>query len=190
MLTSKRKNNLDGSYTTRMMRTIPLMQALRVGSEELDANRSGYMTALQRLNFQRVQRRNLIVVLVVSIIPLIYVMGYVILLLQNNVAVSPYAVIMAILVLALAYSGLIFWHDCRTQKLLHTQVLSLQGAVERYSRQGAKGATSYELRILDESFPVGKHIHNAFIEGENYILYYLAGTRYLLSAEAIDERSR
>jgi len=92
-----------------------------------------------------------------------------------------------LILMAMLFIGLAFWQQGKTRKaLLQGSTAAVSGSLARRMDMVYTGKVFipvYKVTVDHKTFTVSKQIHDSFIEGEPYTLYYVPETDQLLSAE-------
>jgi len=176
MFSFGRKDHPDDPPNVRLMRT------MKFGGKDLQANRDGFLTDNQRRSIQRGQMWGAIfwwIMAVVFASPAIFI--------ATQQAWQNQFGVWALIIASLACVTAAFWQQSKTRRVLkHNQTASVQGAVRRTMQLVYTGKVMipmFQVIVGDKTFTVPKNVHDAFIEGDDYTLYYVPETNQLLSAE-------
>lgn len=165
------------------------LAAVGFNEEDVEANRSGYLskTQLARLNRERVASLGLIMLLPVVIIPV--ALFFFVFLAKVPVEHIPieFVLVFALFgILGIWYSRRDFIHFKRDSST--SEVAWVEGAlqVERSYSVAARHFT-HMLQIGDLSFYVNSWLAGWFVSGDVYRVYYTAHSHRFLSAEHLSE---
>jgi hypothetical protein len=156
-----------------MMRENPyllLLDALKFSTEELDLNRQGHLSKQQRHELKRrfiwtIQRWLLVLITLISIGVLLHV-RWMILVFSGSTIVS---VMVSI------------W--LRWREDLHSRVSQVEGYLNIMPQVRFPFRMSCLLSVNSERFAVNRRTCGAFAPGRRYRVYYVPGSRTILSAE-------
>jgi hypothetical protein len=171
----QRKKQPDDPPNVRLMKT------MKFGGKDLEANRGGGLTDAQKRGIQRGQIWGAVVWWAFALF-----MGIpgAILLTQGSDE-KPGAILLVLM--AMLFIGLAFWQQTKTRKvLLEGRTASVSGTLTRRMDMVYTGKVFipvFKVTVDDKTFTVGKPIHDSFIEGEHYTLYFVPETDQLMSAE-------
>lgn len=167
----------------------PLMQALQFTGDDLAANRRGVVGPFQAVRLRRTLRRVLSFAILVLFFGILGAAAALYAAQVNSDSVLRLIGI-ALTVFNAAVVGFIAQWWMRTRADLHAPVLADSGVVHRTVRARPNGQLlGFVLRLDGQPLElrVNRQVFNAFNDGAAYRLYRAAGSRVLLSAEAIDE---
>jgi hypothetical protein len=159
---------------------VRLMKTMKFGGKDLTANRGGILTEAQRKKIQRGQMWGAVgwwFMAIFMAVPVIFI------------AKEPDSQIgvLFLTLFALMFVGLAFWQQSKTRKVLEqNQTAAVSGVVSRRVDMVYTGKVFipvHKVIVDDKTFTVDSRVHDSFIEGEDYTLYYIPETDQLLSAE-------
>lgn len=152
----------------------PLLQALGIKYNELNANRNGLLSRGQLWRYGRV-RQNRVLLLIAVVVAVVHGALFALDVLPRGWVVGSLIVILG---------GLAVWITVNMLRDDSLSVLGIQGHVFRLGPTGRQGL--YQIRVFNMDFEVSQAVHDAFQPDQPYHAYYIRykNKNVLLSAES------
>lgn len=158
-----------------------LMIAFAFDEDDLEANRSGYLSQDQFIRLKKSQNGTLLTLAIVSFVTLI--LFPVFFAWSLNVAIALLALVAALGIVGFVYALNI--HNLRND-LRENEVCSAEGRIEISDKHEQNGI-KYFLRVDKRRFSIKKEKYFALKNGDPYRIYYTPHTKRITSVEWLRE---
>lgn len=166
-----------------------LMEVLGFTAEDLQANREGYLTKVQRERLNSQRRSSQFDYLFLFIVPLA---GAALLMLADGASVGTTMFIGLAILLAYGIFNSVMRYSSYRQfdaDLYKGNIQAVEGEIRKNSAfsLGRSLDETFRIEIGKLSFPVKETTISAFKSHQSYRIYYVPNTKTILSAEMIEE---